>query len=96
MTKKNKAQPEDDAETATGKPKVQRASRGGGKAASGTPASPGKAPKRTRAKGKPDKLGKVVAIGLDVPTLDAAIEAERGPGAGRPEDYHSRFAEIAR
>jgi hypothetical protein len=38
-----------------------------------------------------------VAIGVDVPKLDE-LKAEEieGPGRGRPEGYHPRYAEIAR
>lgn len=105
MTKKtDKALPEDDpmslaAETAAGKLSQARAGRGGGKRTSKRTGRP----KGT--KSKPEKPGRVVAIGADVPTIsemkaeEAAreqFEQETRRRPGQPEGYHPRYAEIAK
>ena len=91
-----------------------KGSRAGGRGSERAPAAPGRAKKTKGTLGKAKAShggakapGRVVAIGLDVPTVsDLAAEAEAekkaaagamgGPGAGRPDGYQPRFAEIAR
>src|SRR5271166_748995 len=79
-----------------GKPKRR------GKGADGASAGPGRIGRPQGTRSKPEKPGRIVSVGLDVPML-SELEAERrepeemgGPRAGRPEGYHPRFVEIAR
>lgn len=73
-----------------------------GKAADRASAAPGRKGRRQGTRSKPEKSGRVSAIGVDVSTL-SELEAEEsgrgktgGPGAGRPEDYRPEYAAIAR
>ena len=91
-------------ETAT----AAKGSRKREKGSEGASAAPGRAKRAKRTLlGKAKASGRVVAVGLDVPTIsELAAEAEAakqveaeaigGPGRGRPDGYQSRFAEIAR
>jgi len=86
----------DGAEAQEGVPQAAKHKRQGmgAEAASSAPGRPKQA-KGTRS--KPEKPGRVVAIGLDVPTpSDLEAGDMGGPGAGRPEDYRPEYVAIAR
>ena len=91
------------ARTKGGAEEISKQPQGARQAAKGSKGTRG----ARKASGRQKAPGRVVALGLDVPTTsEVAAEAEAakqveaetmgGPGAGRPEDYHPRFAEIAR
>jgi len=68
-----------------------------GKGAGGAPAAPGREGRRQGTRSKPEKPGRVVAIGIDVPKFSNLEAGEMGgPGAGRPEDYRPEYVAIAR
>ena len=75
-----------------------KGSRKRGKGSERAPAAPGRAKKAKGTLGEAKTPGRVVAVGLDVPTIaELAAEAEAakkveaetkgGPGAGRPQGY---------
>lgn len=94
-SKRTKPKDSADAEEVARQPQAARQAAKSAKAAAREKGSR-RAPVAPRKAKKPP--GRVVAIGIDVPSLDdlqAEAEAAKGPG-GRPESYHPRFAEIAR
>jgi len=68
-----------------------------GKSADGASAAPGRPKQAKGTRSKPEKSGRVVSIGLAVPTISELEAGDMGgPGAGRPTDYLPHYTEVAR